>query len=576
MEITFKRLKSLQPVDWVLQKLRQTTPKQQKLIRRAVILLAGIIVVQMLYPRNNLRPNTHVLGMNVGFRSHQSVIEKIESNGDSKISVQVQNTRIPTSLADMGLAISGKETIQSVQHYSFAARLVPFSLFARQSDNTYGLTAVNSQKTGQFLTTVAVYDKAPVSASIKSTGATFTVSPAIDGYSFSNESAQKLLASQRLSSNYELALPRARVDPPITTDTANKVMDRVTRQIESGFELSVDGQKTKVDQPTLYSWMVFTPNESKREITISYNSEAISTFIAPFAQKVQVAQTPKKVTTVDGVATDQTPGKSGRALNVSKSAEQVVASLRTNKKNGEVVIDAVEPTTQNSASYTRSSKGLQALIAAWVKSHKGTYYVAIKDTSGNISASHNPYTKVTPASLYKLYVADIVYTKAANNQLDLNSVAVPGKTISDCIDVMIVRSDNPCAIALADMVGREANDGFLADQGFGSTTLQRATMATTANDMANFLLKLHSGRLINSSSTKTLLSHMNRQIYRSGIPAGSAGTVANKVGFIDALNHDAAIVYHPKGTYALVIMTSGSNFANIADLSRQISNVMSQ
>lgn len=69
---------------------------------------------------------------------------------------------------------------------------------------------------------------------------------------------------------------------------------------------------------------------------------------------------------------------------------------------------------------------------------------------------------------------------------------------------------------------------------------------------------------------------MNRQIYRAGIPAGSAGSVANKVGFLGGLNHDAAIVYHPKGSYALVVLSSGSSFSAIADLARKISTIMNQ
>ena len=63
---------------------------------------------------------------------------------------------------------------------------------------------------------------------------------------------------------------------------------------------------------------------------------------------------------------------------------------------------------------------------------------------------------------------------------------------------------------------------------------------------------------------------MQRNIYRQGIPAGASGSVADKVGFLNGLLHDAAIVYSPKGTYALVIMTDGSSWAEIADITRQI------
>jgi len=63
---------------------------------------------------------------------------------------------------------------------------------------------------------------------------------------------------------------------------------------------------------------------------------------------------------------------------------------------------------------------------------------------------------------------------------------------------------------------------------------------------------------------------MKRNVYRQGIPAGTSATVADKVGFLNALVHDAAIVYSSKGTYVLTIMTDGSSWANVAELTRKI------
>jgi len=67
-----------------------------------------------------------------------------------------------------------------------------------------------------------------------------------------------------------------------------------------------------------------------------------------------------------------------------------------------------------------------------------------------------------------------------------------------------------------------------------------------------------------------LIDAMKRNVYRQGIPKGVSSVVADKVGFMDALLHDAAIVYGPTGPYTLVIMTNGSSWANIAELTRQI------
>ncbi len=162
-----------------------------------------------------------------------------------------------------------------------------------------------------------------------------------------------------------------------------------------------------------------------------------------------------------------------------------------------------------------------------------------------------------------------------NGQLDLGS-PINGNTIGGCIEIMIVRSDNACAIALGNLVGWSANDAYLRGKGFGSTSFASGGHVTTASDTAKFLTMLSSGSLISGEYKNQLIGYMNRNIYRSGIPAGSSGSVANKVGFLGGLNHDAGIVNHSSGSYVLVVMSNGSSFSNIADLSRKISNLLSQ
>jgi beta-lactamase class A len=94
---------------------------------------------------------------------------------------------------------------------------------------------------------------------------------------------------------------------------------------------------------------------------------------------------------------------------------------------------------------------------------------------------------------------------------------------------------------------------------------------TTANDLATYLTKLQNSQLsIKPASRDRLLSAMKRNIYRQGVPSGASGQTADKVGFLWGLLHDAAIVYSPKGTYVLAVMTDGSTWGNIAELTRKI------
>lgn len=93
---------------------------------------------------------------------------------------------------------------------------------------------------------------------------------------------------------------------------------------------------------------------------------------------------------------------------------------------------------------------------------------------------------------------------------------------------------------------------------------------TTANDLVTFLGTLEGGTMFSSTSRERLISAMLNNVYRKGVPAGASGQVADKVGFMDGLLHDAAIVYSPKGTYVLAIMSDGSTWDNIAGLTREL------
>jgi hypothetical protein len=52
--------------------------------------------------------------------------------------------------------------------------------------------------------------------------------------------------------------------------------------------------------------------------------------------------------------------------------------------------------------------------------------------------------------------------------------------------------------------------------------------------------------------------------------------VADKIGDLGYVRHDAGIVEHAGGAYILVIFTSGASYGQIAQLTSQIQTIMSQ
>jgi len=219
--------------------------------------------------------------------------------------------------------------------------------------------------------------------------------------------------------------------------------------------------------------------------------------------------------------------------------------------------------------YSNGDAGLTALLGDLARSRNiGISVMELGGRSGNVNGDK----KFVAASTYKLFVAYAVFKEIEAGRMSWGS-AINGSTVERCFDAMIVKSDNPCAKALGDRIGWQNIENQMRGLGLNNTELSPA-LYTTAKDLSLFLYRLENGTLVSAADKSRLVDAMKRQIYRSGIPAGTGLTVADKVGFIDSYIHDAGIVYSARGPYVLVIMTSGSSWSAIADAARQINNFL--
>jgi hypothetical protein len=120
-------------------------------------------------------------------------------------------------------------------------------------------------------------------------------------------------------------------------------------------------------------------------------------------------------------------------------------------------------------------------------------------------------------------------------------------------------------------------DAFIKAKGVEDISLSSG-VTVTSNGMTNFLSKLERGELMSAERTKYLLDTMKKQKYRNGF-AASGFDVANKVGYQPKTKswHDAAIMYHPKGTYTLVVLTKqGATLPMLSTLAAQINATLSR
>lgn len=302
-------------------------------------------------------------------------------------------------------------------------------------------------------------------------------------------------------------------------------------------------------------------------------SKAKADFDERIAPKVSQPAGVSKVTTRDFVEISREEGARGVALDAAATGAAIADYLTGQRQ--EVVAQTVStaPRVEYTRSYSSTDVGLSALMKNYASDNSGVYAVQLIELSGERRrASFDEGKAWTPASTYKLFVAYSTLKKVESGAWKWSDEIVPGRNLSTCFDDMISRSDNPCAEALLQKVGFQqiTNDA----RAIGATTtsfLGSDGIKTSAADLALLLAALKSGQLLEQQSSRDrFLSALSANVYRQGIPAGVSGSVANKVGFLDDYLNDAAIVSGSSGTYVLVILTKGSSWANIADLTKKI------
>jgi beta-lactamase class A len=229
---------------------------------------------------------------------------------------------------------------------------------------------------------------------------------------------------------------------------------------------------------------------------------------------------------------------------------------------------------------------LQQIIDTWAAQQSFTSTVEVQELTGSLrTAERDPSAVMATASTYKIYVAYATLHLVEADKYSMSTITRTGQTISEALNKMILQSDNDSAEALGFLIGWDTVNSLAASAGAAHTNINNYDSAgnatngnkqSTAADLTTMVTKLQQGTLLDASNTKLLLGLMKTQEWRERIPTGvpSGIAVADKPGWLSNVENDAAIVYGPKSTYTLVIMTNGSTTQPLADLSKLIYNYL--
>lgn len=230
--------------------------------------------------------------------------------------------------------------------------------------------------------------------------------------------------------------------------------------------------------------------------------------------------------------------------------------------------DVAHPT----AEFTQDEEGLQAYLDALAQTYD--VRIAVQQLDGDWAASVRADEVSVAASTYKMFVAIYTLNLVQDGTLTYDTV-LGGQTVEACLTSMITVSDNDCAYVFLNNLGREAITQFYQDRGYTTSMVPSdGTIYTTAAELTRLQVELSTGAILDGTERDFLLELMGEQVYREGIPAGSAGQVADKVGFLWEYLNDTAIVHTDSGSYALTVISDGASWETIASITSNIEAIM--
>lgn len=566
-----------------MQTLKDWIWKHRKtILATALGIVLLVIIIQIIYPTNQLLPFATIDTANVGGMTKTEAVKKLdELYAKQSISLSLNDEQKEVASlkpSDIGLTAHNSARVDSYD-YPLPYRLIPTSLLWYSPVKSLDSVRYDRDeaKANQFITK-QFGDKCvvqPQNASVKVNGSALEVIEAKDGGTCSSEEVLKQLQAATVTPG-KPSMVRVSVDvthPDVDSEAAEELASTIERSTEKGVAIKVKDDTKTITKDELYKWLSFTVKDKKLAVVLEAK-KAQPYFDKSITPAVAVPAGKSTITTRDFTVVSEKKGVKGVTLDTAKTLISVADVVEGRKNEAAAVTRTLQPSVTYKRSYTKTSTGISAMLQHYAEDHGGEFGVSFMELSGGKSAQWGSAKSFITASTYKLFVAYDTLKKVEKGDWKWSDSVVGGRNLSTCFDDMIVKSDNACAEALYKKIGYQKVINDVRKLGLGNTVLASDGQRTTAGDLAFFLRKLYGGSLgLKTSSKDRLISAMKRNVYRNGIPAGASGAVADKVGFLNGLLHDASIVYSPKGNYVLVIMSNGSSWANLAEITRKIESL---
>lgn len=547
--------------------------RHPRFVRRTLIGVGGLalftIVVQLAYPAGRLLPLVKIQGQALGGKTTIEASKQLDANyAQAKVTLKTEDKSFTKSLEEIGVETQSWNTARSAARYTFGQRLIPFSsVYVMLKRNTPMQVSFDDDRLNYFASEVQKEGfVAAVNASVAIEGSKVMLVPAKPSKDYPASNVANVLRQTHFSPQTEVKVKPDTKQAERTDNEVKGLLAEAQRVVDTPLTLKLDSEDIAVDKATIGGWLDFPEDPATKKLRLGLRTDVVKKYLSGIQSKIYKAPGVTKIQIIDGQEVGRTLGQPGRGIDADKTITLLDAALKKAEKiTLTVPVAGLAPTISYDRQYSNGDAGLTALLKDLAAS-KG-FGISVMEIGGR-SANINGDKKFVAASTYKLYVAYAVFKEIEAGRMSWNET-ISGKSASECFDLMIRVSNNPCAKAFGDKIGWQNVEDQMKGLGLSQTELS-PSLYTTAKDLSLFLYKLENGSLLSGGDRIRLINLMKVQTYRAGLPAGTGLAVANKPGFIDSYIHDPGIVYGPRGAYVLTIMTSGSSWSAIADAAKQI------
>lgn len=541
------------------------------------LLLSLVVALQLLYPLDRALPFARVGSESVGLMRYDDIAVKLNTYfADAQVQLRAdEHHTVMVPVRELGGQVNIDQTVRRVMDYPLWTRMIPFS-FAVIRPHVIS-TPVQFEKTQLASRSAhysAVLTRPPKDAGLAIKDGTLVMTPDIPG------SVVDKIQLQQAISSYEYGLVYTVIDVPHKVVQAQRseayfesVKAKAEQFIDAPLTISVGNDISTPTREDKASWLSIT--EQDGQAALALNNETVDAYLAGIQQKHTTPAGQTQVSRVDGQEVSRQEGEPGRTIDVATLKDRIRTMVSSGEFQAlEAKFVAVAPTVVINKKFSSTQDGLQAYVTE--QSQTRNVRISVQQIGGNgWSAGGRENESTVSASTYKLFVALTLFDKMDRGEITWDTPILDTNT-KGCFERMIVASTNACAEEWIRQFGRSGINNFIWSKGFSRGTDFNNPTAnhTTASDLARYFRGLHEGWLMSSWSRQYLLDALKRHHYTKGIPSGSAGSAHNKVGFLWDYSNDSAIVYHPRGTYAIAVMTKGLSFYAIADITREIEAIM--